>query len=415
MKKLNIKKIVAIGLCGIIISTNTVLAGTNNMNVNIGVKIQLNNEWITDLNPFIENDRTLVPLNEFMNMLGAKVENDLKTGTIKIYYDDVTIEMTVGNNSTKVITNEGGSLKEEIINLEIAPKLVQKKVYVPLRFVAETFGFNVQWDNFLRTVIIKELGDIISIERPVEFLLVDRQSIEDNELLLNLYNKNYMTKGIHSLMDGDYIYVLVSAGEKPTGGYSLEVDSITEVAPGTAYIHATLNSPKEGSMVTQALTHPNVMVKFEKGNILNIQWDLSGDMATDEAEKNEVIKFVQNFGEQLKMVSLLAPEDILKETMHEYYGDYVTPELIEKWLADPVTAPGKLTSSPWPERIDVLSVEKTTESEYVVNGNIAELTSVEIEKGGIAAKREITLNVKKINDKWMIVDVLLGKYEIEEN
>lgn len=239
------------------------------------------------------------------------------------------------------------------------------------------------------------------------------ESIRDNALLLKLYDKNHITQGIYSLMDGNYIYVLVAAGEKPTGGYSIEVDSITEVTLETVYIHATLNPPGEKSIATQVLTYPSVMVKFEKGNIESIQWDLAGDVKVDEAEKLEVIKFVEGFGEQLKMIPLLAPEDLLKEYMNEYYGDYVSEELIEKWLQDPVEAPGKLTSSPWPECIDVLSVEKIDNNKYRVMGGIIELTSVEVEHGGIAATREITLDVLKTDDKWMIIDVELGEYEVE--
>lgn len=415
MKKISLKKAAVIGMCCTLISTSTVFAVTNNINISNEIKIQINNEWVqVDLDPFVENDRTLVPLNEFMEKLGAKVETNLKNGTIKVNLEDISIELTIGKTIAKIIKNEGGSLKEETINIDIAPRLVEGNVFVPLRFTSENLGYFVQWDNLQRAVIIKQEGDIIAVERPIEFEVIDKETINDNELLLNLYNKNYMTKGIYSLIDVDYIYVLVAAGEKPTGGYSLEIDSITEVTPGTAYIHGTLNSPAEDSVVTQVLTHPNVMVKFEKGNIKNFQWDLSGDLQKNEAEKNKVIKFVQSFGEQLRMVSLLAPEDILKETMNEYYGDFVTAELIEKWLVDPVAAPGKLTSSPWPGRIDVLSVEEIAENQYIVKGNIVEFTSVEIEEGGIATKREITLNINKVNEKLVIEDVELGEYEIEE-
>lgn len=409
---MNIKKAAIIGMCCTIISTSTVFAVSDNLNVNDNIKIQINNEWVqVSVKPFIENDRTLVSLNEFMEKLGAKVESDLKSGIIKINYKDITIELTVDKNSAKIIKNDGGSLKEETVNMEIAPKIVNEKVFVPLRFAAEALGFDVEWDNSLRAVIIKEEGTIIAVERPVEFEIVDTEAIKGNELLLNLYNKNHMTKGVYSLVDGDYIYVLVSAGERPTGGYSLEVDSITEVTPGTAYIHATLNSPKGGSVVTQVLTYPTVMVKFDKGDIKDIQWDLSGDIQSDEAEKNEVVEFVQGFGEQLKMVSLLAPEDIIKDTMKEYYGDYVSSELIEKWVKDPANAPGRQVSSPWPERIDVLSAEKADENEYIVKGTIIEVTSVELKEGGSAARRPVTLNVNKIDGKWVITGAEIGDYE----
>lgn len=413
--KMNLKKAALIGLCCTIITTSTSFAVTDNINTNSDVKIQFNNEWIQLINkPFIENDRIMVTLNELAEKLGAKVESDINSGIIKMYSEYITIELSVGKNSGKVIINDGGTLQEQTFNMEVAPKITEEIIYVPLRFIAEALGYDVEWDNYLRAVIIREEGDIITIERPIEFHVVNMESIRDNALLLNLYDKNHMTPSIYSLIDGNYIYVLVAAGEKPTGGYSIEIDSITEVTQGTAYIHATLNSPGEGSIVTQVLTYPSAMVKFEKGDIECIQWDLYEDANFDEAEKIEVIKFVEDFGEQLKMVSLLAPEDLLKEYMNEYYKDFVSEELIEKWLKDPVKAPGKLTSSPWPECIDVLSVEKIEDNKYRVHGSIIELTSVEAEHGGIAATREITLEVNKKDDKWVIVDVKLGEYEVEE-
>jgi len=62
-------------------------------------------------------------------------------------------------------------------------------------------------------------------------------------------------------------------------------------------------------MVTQVLTYPNVIVRFNKGDIIDIQWDLSGDIdgsQTDELEKAQIENLVKDFGENLKMVSLSA-------------------------------------------------------------------------------------------------------------
>lgn len=408
---MNIRKAAAIGLCCTVIATSTVFAVSGTTNAEDNIKIQINNEWVqATLKPFIENDRTLVSLNEFMEKLEAKFENDLSTGVIKIDAENIIIELTVGKNSAKITKNDGGLLKEETIELEIAPRTVDEKIFVPLRFVAEALGFDVEWDNTILSVIIKSETDF-AVERPLEFETVDEETIKDNEFLSDLYDKNHRSKGVYSLIDGDYMYVLVSVGEKSTGGYAVEVESITEVTAGTAYIHAVLSSPSSDSNVTTALTYPNTMVKFRKGDIQDIQWDLSGDIQPDEAERNEVIKFVQGFGEQLKMVSLLVPEDMLKDTMEEYYGDYVSAELIEKWLKDPENALGRLLSSPWPERIEVLSVEKTDGNGYIVKGTIIEVTSVEMKEGGSAARKPVTFYVNKIDDKWAITGAETGDYE----
>jgi hypothetical protein len=174
-----------------------------------------------------------------------------------------------------------------------------------------------------------------------------------------------------------------------------------------------LTSPEEGSMVTQVLTYPALIVRFNKGDITDILWDLSGDVSepeTDEQEKVLIENMVKGFGEKLKMVSLLAPEDMVKDSIKESYGEFVSPTLLEKWLNDPAKAPGRTTSSPWPERIDIISAEKLSDTEYEVKGYIIEVTSVEMAEGGIAASRPAKFIIRNIDGKWLIDDIKLGDY-----
>jgi hypothetical protein len=412
MKKSSFKKFVLVGLTCTIISTSAIFALADNFDANKAIRLQINNEWVDAQNLYIENDRAMVPLDGIIEELGLKTESDLATNTVKIYDEELTIILTIGNNTAGVIKVISGEIIEEANNLDVAPKIINNQIFVPIRFVAETFGLQVSWDDTLRAVII-EAASGISVERPIDFEVLDFQAIMDNDLLKNLYDNNYMTKGIYSLVDGEWMYVLAAAGEKPTGGYDLTIDSITEVTKGTAYIHVTLTSPEEGSMVTQGLTYPTVFVKFNKGDIRDIQWDVTGDVTepeTDEQEKVLIENLVKSFGEKLKMVSLLATEDMVKESIKEYYGEFVSHELLEKWLSDPAKALGRTTSSPWPERIDIISVEKLSDAEYEVKGNIIEVTSVEMAQGSIAASRPATLIIRNIDGKWLIDDIKLGDY-----
>jgi hypothetical protein len=134
---------------------------------------------------------------------------------------------------------------------------------------------------------------------------------------------------------------------------------------------------------------------------------------TDEADEQAVQDTVLSFGEKLQTVSLLAPKDVLEKSMKENYGEFVSQELIAKWVSDPSNAPGRLTSSPWPDRIEILEIKKASEASYNVKGEIIEITSIEQAGEGIAAKRPISLVVKKVDDKWIIDDVTLGDYEEE--
>jgi hypothetical protein len=168
---------------------------------------------------------------------------------------------------------------------------------------------------------------------------------------------------------------------------------------------------KTGSNYKKILSYALVIIV---ACILLAEWIVTNHLANNVSESSdvkEVINVVENFGRKLQAVSLQAPYDILEQSMRKNYSEFVSEDLINKWLNDPLNAPGRLTSSPWPDRIEILDVEKISEDEYQVEGDIIEITSVEQESGGIAAKRPITLKVKKINEKWIINDVTMGEYE----
>lgn len=129
------------------------------------------------------------------------------------------------------------------------------------------------------------------------------------------------------------------------------------------------------------------------------------------SDENAVSKLVEDFGKKLQSVSLLAPAKILKESIQENYGPYVTSALLQKWQNDPSAAPGRKTSSPWPDRIDILSMTyMAAEDTYTVQGEIIEITSAD-QAGTAAAKRPVTLGIVKSDGEWKIDSVTLGEYE----
>lgn len=120
---------------------------------------------------------------------------------------------------------------------------------------------------------------------------------------------------------------------------------------------------------------------------------------------------ITQFGSKLQNVSLLADKKEIKKSMEENYKDFVTEELLEKWINEPVNAPGRLTSSPWPDRIEIKEIKKLKEDSYQVKGEIIEITSGEKDKNEAASKRSIALILKKVDNHWLIDDVTLGAFE----
>jgi hypothetical protein len=126
-----------------------------------------------------------------------------------------------------------------------------------------------------------------------------------------------------------------------------------------------------------------------------------------DSDQAVVTKLVEDFGKRLKNVSLLAPGGAAAESIKENYADYVSPALLAQWQSDPENAPGRVISSPWPERIDIVETGKLSDSKYQVKGEIIEMTSVEMANGGYAAKRPVVLTVEKIDENWLITAVQL--------
>jgi len=99
------------------------------------------------------------------------------------------------------------------------------------------------------------------------------------------YQDNYKKEGLHTTnLDGS-TYLLVSAGEKPTGGYVIEKLVLTGTDQ-VINVRASLRVPGKDEMVTQALTYPSILVKIQEDNR---KFELA-ELTEDVPEKNEVKK-----------------------------------------------------------------------------------------------------------------------------
>lgn len=95
------------------------------------------------VNPFIENDRTLVPMRAIFEAVGAEVQWDGETQTVIAARDK--------NGKTTFVTLQIDSKNAFIDGTETAidvpAKLVNDNTFVPLRFVVESLGEKVEWDS----------------------------------------------------------------------------------------------------------------------------------------------------------------------------------------------------------------------------------------------------------------------------
>ncbi len=149
-------------------------------------------------------------------------------------------------------------------------------------------------------------------------------------------------------------------------------------------IYAWANIYHDGTPFATPCTHSNVIT------------------VSDEEEEGAIRYVVESFGQHLQNVPLQSPT--AAQMMEEQYAEWIHPELLKVWMSDISRAPGRLTSSPWPARIEIASIVREAANRYVVVGFVVEVTSVEVVSGGAAAKIPVRIVLEKRGGRWLITE-----------
>lgn len=99
-----------------------------------------------DVEPFIYNDRTMIPVRFVSETLGADVFWNNSERKVVISKDGNLIQMTIGNPN--IIING------ETIVSDVAPMIVDSRTMLPLRIIAEALEARVGWVEKEREVLI---------------------------------------------------------------------------------------------------------------------------------------------------------------------------------------------------------------------------------------------------------------------
>jgi len=128
-------------------NTSSKLSGRTQIILKAGQKalnVNGTNETI-DVAPFIKDGRTLAPLRFISEYLGAAVQWNSESEKVVIQGKN-NIELTIGSKQVK--------LSGKDITTDVAPELYSGRTMVPLRFISETFGAEVNWDGAKEEVTI---------------------------------------------------------------------------------------------------------------------------------------------------------------------------------------------------------------------------------------------------------------------
>lgn len=136
-------------------ATMRVKTNGNNRKVSVA-NVKVNGfDLYSEYKPYVDNGRTFVPIRELTELMGANVKWNQKTKSVSISMMDKDVKLKI--NSSVVYVNG----KKMRIDDASVPKLTQYtaqnnecKTMVPLRFLSESLGFSVDWDQNKRLAMI---------------------------------------------------------------------------------------------------------------------------------------------------------------------------------------------------------------------------------------------------------------------
>lgn len=244
--------------------------------------------------PFLLNDRLMVPLRSLSEALGADVNYDGNTHTATIIKDDITLflDFKTGN-----VTKNGAP-----VSMNPAPQLVNDRTMVPLRFISEAFTNKVDWNSATNKVTVF----------PSESTLKKRDLIKE----INLKSSQAVAAKDSYQLD------MTLNGQFGGGPFSVKMDGqmlfdyhkTPFVMHGTGQIKAAAGLDAQTADLNMYIADGVIYMQ----DPVSKQWIKTTFMSKQEWEKLMQIAASPNAQEQAAQLASLLPYMKLKETTDSY-------------------------------------------------------------------------------------------------
>lgn len=280
----------------------TTVSANENKDINLivdGFKVD------TEDKPFIEKGRTLVPVRAISEHLGYEVNWILDKRQVKIIKGGQAVTLTVDDRNVEV--REGDIITD--VAIDVAPKIVNDRVFVPLRFIAETYGEKVDWNENMRMVWV---GDY-------KFIL-------DKDVNLKArIKKEFPEIGLVMYLPKDF-------DEKILTRFNIENNSYDFYTKDRGEYLASITKAYDRSM---SEIIPTQIIKYEDGFFTEINYP-SDVQYTKETEKDyfeklaylkevfQTIEFEKNMKEEEKFVGYINSLDFKKNEVNLDPAEFIS-------------------------------------------------------------------------------------------
>ena len=104
-----------------------------------------------DVAPFIVNGSTMIPLRGLLELMGAEITWYGEDQSIDIDNGTFFIHLQIDNKLVYVRHPSYGDIRYTLLSI---PVIVEGRTFIPLRFVSEQLGYNVEWNGETQEITI---------------------------------------------------------------------------------------------------------------------------------------------------------------------------------------------------------------------------------------------------------------------
>ena len=105
------------------------------------VQVMVNSKFVNEFRGYIFKEKTMVPFRGIFERIQATFQWDGDARVLKAQRGNTTLVLRPDNLTAEV--------NGKAVTLDVAPTIREGRIYIPLRFVAETLGAQVTWDQSL--------------------------------------------------------------------------------------------------------------------------------------------------------------------------------------------------------------------------------------------------------------------------
>lgn len=164
------------------------------------IKVYYNDEKLVfDVEPEIVNGRTMVPISTIFKALNLEVNWDGNLKKVTAKKSGLNVQLFIGSDETNV--------NGKMVKIDSAAYITSGRTMVPLRFIAESTGAQVEWDGATRSVMIHSEMSSDSTASPNTNTSADSEPTLSYKVVDTGVEKLYTaSKTVSSISEGQAFY-----------------------------------------------------------------------------------------------------------------------------------------------------------------------------------------------------------------